>query len=60
MARNPTKMTNHVEARVVLHRGLLSIAKPAMRHRMAAASFQPQEEESKKMPMMRKMPAIKR
>src|SRR5215213_6438106 len=31
MARKPTKMTNHVEARVVLHRGLLSIAKPAMR-----------------------------
>ena len=41
-------MTNHVEARVVLHRGLLSIAKPAMRHRIPAASFQPQEEESKK------------
>jgi hypothetical protein len=60
MARNPTKMTNPVVARVVLHRGLLSIANPAMRHRMPAASFQPQEEESKKMPMMRKIPAINR
>jgi hypothetical protein len=53
-------MTNHVEARVVLHRGLLIIAKPAMRHRTPAISFQPQEEESKKIPMMRKIPAINR
>jgi hypothetical protein len=53
-------MTNHVEANVVLHRGLLSIATPAMRHRIPAASFQPHKEESKKMPMMRKIPAINR
>jgi hypothetical protein len=31
-----------------------------MRHRIPATSFQPQEEESKKIPMMRKMPAINR
>jgi len=53
-------VTNHVEARVVLHRGSLSITKPAMRHRIPAASFQPQEEESRKTPTMRKMPAINR
>jgi hypothetical protein len=53
-------MTNHVEAKVVLHKGLLSTAKPAMRHRIPAASFQPQKEESKKMPTMREMPAMNR
>jgi hypothetical protein len=53
-------MTNPVEVSVVLNRGLLSTTKPAMRHSMPAASFQPQEEESKKIPMMRKMPAINR
>src|SRR5215212_7199186 len=40
MARNPTRMTNHVEATVVLHKGLLSIAKPAIRDRIPPGSCQ--------------------
>ena len=41
----------------VPHRGLLSIAKPAIRDRIPPASFGPQLEASEKLPTKRKMPA---